>query len=114
MRLLTGIYRPTEGRVLVGGLDTARYAPSSVFQKTSGVFQKYQRYKMTLQENVAISDTAAEADPDKVHAVLAEAGFEKDGVGLVDMLSPEFNGVDISGGQWQRVAIARDVYKRQS
>lgn len=111
VRLLTGIYRPTEGTVLIGGLDTAGYSSSSVYKGISGVFQKYQRYKMTLKENVAISGPAIEADPDKIKSVLNEAGFEKDSVGLDDMLSPEFNGIDISGGQWQRVAIARGLYK---
>lgn len=111
VRLLTGIYRPTEGTVLIGGLDTAKYSSSSVYKGISGVFQRYQRYKMTLKENVAISDPAIEADPDKIKSVLDEAGFEKDSVALDDMLSPEFNGIDISGGQWQRVAIARGLYR---
>ena len=111
VRLLTGIYRPTEGRVLVGGLDTAKYSASSVLKEISGVFQKYQRYKMTLKENVAISDPAMEADSNKIQSVLEEAGFEKGSIGLEDMLSPEYGGVDISGGQWQRVAIARGLYR---
>lgn len=111
VRLLTGIYRPTEGSVLVGGLDTRKYASSSVFQGISGVFQKYQRYKMTLKENVSISDTMKEADADRIRLTLKEAGFKKEGIGLDDMLSPEYGGADISGGQWQRVAIARGLYK---
>ncbi len=111
VRLLTGIYRPAEGAVLVGGLDTARYSPAFVFQGISGVFQKYQRYKMTLKENVAISDTTVETDPDKVRQTLEEAGVAKDSIGLDDMLSPEYGGVDISGGQWQRIAIARGLYR---
>lgn len=111
VRLLTGIYRPTQGRVLIGGLDTDRYSPSSLFKGTSGVFQKYQRYKMTLKENVAISDNTIKADSGKIRSVLDETGFEKDGIGLDDMLSPEYGGVDISGGQWQRVAIARGLYR---
>lgn len=111
VRLLTGIYRPAQGRVLVGGLDTAVHSSACVFRGISGVFQKYQRYKMTLRENVAISDHTVEADPEKIRSVLEEAGFEKGGVGLEDMLSPEYGGVDISGGQWQRVAIARGLYR---
>lgn len=111
VRLLTGIYRPDEGRVLVGGLDTAKYSSSSVRKGISGVFQKYQRYKMTLAENIAISDNMIKTDSDKIGSVLKEAGFEKDGIGLDDMLSPEYGGVDLSGGQWQRVAIARGLYR---
>lgn len=112
VRLLTGIYRPTGGCVLAGGLDTAMYSSASVFQETSGVFQKYQRYKMTLKENVAISDSMSGSDPVQVWAALEESGFEKEGIGLEDMLSPEYGGMDISGGQWQRVAIARGLYRR--
>lgn len=111
VRLLTGIYRPTTGRVFIGGLDTARYSSSAVSRGISGVFQKYQRYKMTLEENVAISDTTIKADSNKVRSVLEEAGFEKDSVGPGDMLSPEYGGVDVSGGQWQRIAIARGLYR---
>lgn len=111
VRLLTGIYRPTKGNVQIGGLDTVKYSPSSIFKGISGVFQKYQRYKMTLKENVAISDNTIEADENRIKAVLDEAGFEKGSIGLDDMLSPEYGGVDISGGQWQRVAIARGLYR---
>ncbi len=111
VRLMTGIYRPTEGIVLIGGLDTARYSSSSVLKEISGVFQKYQRYKMSLKENVAISDFAIEADSDKILSILNDTGFEKDNIQLEDMLSPEYGGIDISGGQWQRVAIARGLYR---
>ncbi len=111
VRLLTGIYRPSEGKVTVGGLDTSKIAPTSVYKGISGVFQKYQRYKMTLGENVAISSISAKADPVHIDSALCEAGVELDGIRLDDMLSPEFGGIDLSGGQWQRVAIARGLYR---
>lgn len=111
VRLLTGIYRPTEGTVRIGGLDTARFGSASLYKGTSGVFQKYQRYKMTLEENVAISDFTDRTDPDEIRSVLTKAGFENRDIGLEDILSPEFGGIDISGGQWQRVAIARGLYR---
>lgn len=111
VRLLTGIYRPSEGKVLIGGLDTAVASPASVYKGVSGVFQKYQRYKMTLKENVAISDVSAEAGAEKIHSVLSEADFEMGDIKLDDMLSPEFGGIDLSGGQWQRIAIARGLYR---
>ena len=111
VRLLTGIYRPSEGKVFIGGLDTAVASPASVYKGVSGVFQKYQRYKMTLKENVAISDVSAEAGAEKIHSVLSEADFEMGDIKLDDMLSPEFGGIDLSGGQWQRIAIARGLYR---
>lgn len=111
VRLLTGIYRPLEGRVIIGGLDTAISAPSSLYKGISGVFQKYQRYKMTLEENVAISDSLANSGLDQAESALHEAGFEKGSIRMEDMLSPEFGGIDLSGGQWQRIAIARGLYR---
>jgi ATP-binding cassette subfamily B protein len=110
VRLLTGIYRPNEGKVIVGGLDTSESAPASVYKGISGVFQKYQRYKMTLEENVSISDVNIETDALRVQSSLEEANAEYS-IGLEAMLSPEFDGIDLSGGQWQRLAIARGLYR---
>ena len=66
---------------------------------------------MTLGENVAISNISTKADPVQIDTALREAGVKMGSVRLDDMLSPEFNGIDLSGGQWQRVAIARGLYR---
>ena len=112
VRVLTGLYTPKLGEVYIGGIDTKLAHSNSIFKKVSGVFQHFQRYKMTLAENVSISDTKTMVDTDRVKLSLKESEFNNEKIKLDTMLSPEFNGVDLSGGQWQRVAIARGIYRK--
>ena len=111
VRLLTGLYGPDEGTVTIGGLDSKKIHPSAVFSGISGVFQRYQRYKMTLGDNVTISSATGTPDDDNIQGALDKAEFNEDGLLLDSMLSPEFDGIDLSGGQWQRLAIARGLYR---
>jgi len=112
VRLISGLYLPTEGTVKIGGMSTKEAAAGSIFRGVSAVFQKYQKFKMTLHDNVSINDTESS---DEADAAIQKAGLslEKDNFpdGTETMLSREFNGIDLSGGQWQRVAIARGFYR---
>ncbi len=113
VRLITGLYLPDEGRVLIGGRDTKTIDLPSAVKHSSAVFQKYAQYKLTLGENVRVSDMAGA--PRGVASPLQDAGLPVDSAcfpqGEKTMLSREFDGVDLSGGQWQRVAIARGLYR---
>lgn len=114
IRLLTGLYRPCQGDVVIAGINTKDVNLDSLYQGISGVFQNYQRYKMTLLENVIISDIKKTVDELEVINVLKKSGVDgsgKDDIDLSKMLSPEFGGIDLSGGQWQRLAIARALYR---
>ena len=137
VKLLTGLYKPTDGSVKIGETDVNTISYRSLFENVSGVFQKYQRYALTLKENIQIADFAGvgRGDPDapqtpvgvadtpfqkgadqKVEKILDENNIDRDNKdlfpdGLDTMLSREFDGVDLSGGQWQRVAIARGFYR---
>ena len=115
VRLLTGIIPPTGGKVLIGSENLTDLPPSRRFAKTSGIFQNFRKYKLSLAANIAISDlNTAGPDPDKIHRVLHQADLpldERCEQGLDTMLAREFNGIDLSGGEWQRISLARGLYR---
>lgn len=110
VKILIGLYTTHEGSVRVGGKDTKTNSRKSLHEGISGVFQNYQRYKMTLADNVSISDTEHPADTERINEMLKKSQFNKE-ASLDTMLSCEFDGIDLSGGQWQRLAIARGIYR---
>ena len=114
-KLLLGLYDPAQGSVFIDGIDTRELNPAMSQGKISAVFQKFQKYKMTLRENVMISDSRGEIQEERVKEVLKKADLDCQGDsfpdGLETLLSKEFGGVDVSGGQWQRIAIARGLYR---
>lgn len=111
-RLLIGLYLPTGGRIEIDGRDVSTIAPEALFDGVSSVFQRYQCYKMTVKENTQISDSRCGKE---VEPVLEDADFPiRDGKftdGTDTMLGKDFGGIDLSGGQWQRLAIARGLYR---
>jgi ATP-binding cassette, subfamily B, bacterial len=115
IKLLTGLYLPDEGSIHIGNADTGKLTMKSLFKNVSAVFQQYQKYKLLLKENISISNTEEEASDERLDIACGMAGFDKDDSmfdsGYDTMLSREFDGVDLSGGQWQKVAISRGFYR---
>lgn len=117
VKLLMGMYLPTEGEIYFNGYNTKDIQSSSIFKNVSSVFQNFQKYKMTLKDNISISDINLD-DEDLVLKCSNKADIDVNKKafpnGYETMLSKEFDGVDLSGGQWQRVAIARGFYKNHN
>ncbi len=115
IRLITGLYYPKKGDVYYDNINTKEASLSSLTEHTSAVFQKYQRYHMTLKENIVISNIEEESKENQLVEICEQAGVENSSDiypnSFDTMLSREFDGVDLSGGQWQRVAIARAFYR---
>lgn len=115
IHLISGIYLPVQGCVTINGEDTRKLSFDALFKRTSAVFQKFQRYQMTLQENITISDRQKEQTKQELDRVCQLAGTDKnDGCfekSYDTMLSREFDGTELSGGQWQRIAIARGFFR---
>lgn len=118
VKLISGIYLPNKGSVYFNGEDTRGLDPKTLMSNISSVFQDFQRYKMTLQDNIIISDTSATLINQCAQNSLKEADLNVPSKvfpqGMNTMLSRDFDGVDLSGGLWQRVAIARGFYKKHN
>ncbi len=124
VRLIAGLYHPDNGSVHIGNTDLRDTNDETRFQRLSGVFQHYQRYHMTLLDNVRVgapqagsaTNSTGTGERERATAALTQAGFYdcQDAhldTGLDVMLAREFGGIDLSGGEWQRVAIARGLYR---
>ncbi|MCI8790176.1 MAG: ABC transporter ATP-binding protein [Lachnospiraceae bacterium] len=113
---MTGLYEPTEGTVRIGNTDISKAEYRSIFENMSGVFQKYQRYALTLRENVRIADFGSGRSDGMIEKLLGENHIDSRNrhvfpEGLDTVLSREFDGTELSGGLWQRIAIARGFYR---
>ncbi|MCE5236582.1 MAG: ABC transporter ATP-binding protein/permease [Eubacteriales bacterium] len=115
VKLLMGLFDPTEGEILLNGLPTTAYARAALFSMFSAVFQEVNTFAYTLSENVSCSTKAV--NEARVRSALKRAGllekaegYEK---GLDQMLLKviDEHGTELSGGEAQKLAIARALYK---
>jgi ATP-binding cassette subfamily B protein len=112
VKLLTRLYDPVEGQVLLDGVDLREYDLEDLYREIGVIFQDYMRYDMTARENIAVGKIA-EIDnlPMLQHSAqksLADSVVGKLPSGFDQMLGRRFDGgVDLSGGEWQKVALAR-------
>jgi ATP-binding cassette, subfamily B, bacterial len=112
VKLLCRLYDPAEGRILLDGVDLREYDLEDLYREIGVIFQDYMRYEMTARENIAVGRIEQlqnmELVRESAHKSLAEDVVAKLPAGYDQMLGRRFDGgVDLSGGEWQKVALAR-------
>jgi ATP-binding cassette subfamily B protein len=114
-KLLAGLYRPTGGRILVAGQNLAQVDMALWRRRLSVVYQDFLHYPATVRDNVTFGAPEAPADDEAVAEAIRRAGAEDMLASLPDGLDTHLwrtgkGGRDLSGGQWQKLAIARTLY----
>ncbi|MEU3454356.1 ABC transporter ATP-binding protein [Micromonospora sp. NPDC006766] len=121
VKLLCRFYDPERGAILWDGVDLREFDPAALRQRLGAVFQDFMPYDLTAGENIAVGDLAARDDPERLRAAAGQAGIDAALSALprgydtlltrVFVDGPDRDdprvGVVLSGGQWQRVALAR-------
>ncbi len=112
VKLITRLYDPTEGQILLDGVDLREYSLEDLYREIGVIFQDFMRYEMTARENVAVGRIEEIDNLNGIvaasHKSLADEVVAKLPGKYDQMLGRRFEtGVDLSGGEWQKLALAR-------
>ena len=118
VKLLARLYDPTEGRILLDGVDLREYDLVDIHANIGVIFQDFVRYDFLLRENIGVGQVENVADHTRVHRAaergLADTVAARLDAGYEQQLGRRFDGgVQLSGGEWQKVALAR-AYMRDA
>jgi ABC-type multidrug transport system fused ATPase/permease subunit len=117
IKLLCRFYEPESGVILVDGEDLERFPVHDWHRRLSCAFQDYSRFEFLIRETVGVGDLGRIADESTVHSALLRAGADDlvrgQPAGIETQLGRDWpDGIDLSGGQWQRLAMARTLMSR--
>lgn len=117
VKLLAGLYQPDRGRILWDGVDAAKADRHRLAERVAMLAQDFKRWPFTAKVNVAVGRSSAPLTEERLTRSVSEAGAEEVVEdlprGLETLLARNFSGGhELSGGQWQRLGIARAAYRR--
>lgn len=118
IKLLTRLYHPTKGRILLDGSDLKTWDTQALRERVGVIFQDFVRYQLSVGENLGVGDTQAFGDEQRwqqaAHDGMADGFIDRMPQGYQTQLGRWFkNGQELSGGQWQKVALSR-AYMRKN
>ncbi len=118
VKLLARLYDPTEGRILLDGVELREYDPAELRQEIGVIFQDFVRFQMTAGTNLAVGRIDARQDEVRIEGAarqsLADTVVAKLPLGYDQVIGRRFaGGVDLSGGEWQKIALGR-AYMRDA
>lgn len=114
VKVLLGIYEIEKGNLTYNGINIKDINKDDLYTKISVVTQNFVKYFLSLRENVAMSDIGKLDDDASIQDALKKAGLGEDMTiynGLTEQVGREFGGIELSGGQWQKLAIARSLFR---
>ncbi len=116
IKLMTRLYDPTEGCILLDGKDLREYSTKDLYSLFGIIFQDFGRYAYSVKDNIRFGDVYREIDSDELEGAAKSANAHE----FIDELPEKYdtpltrvfeaNGTELSGGQWQKIAIARAFY----
>ena len=112
IKLLSGLYQPTEGRVLLDGRDLGDWDEQALRRRIGVIFQDFNQYQLALRENIAFGSVEHLQDDLRLARAVEQGGARALVASLAGGMETQLgrwfkDGVELSGGQWQKVALAR-------
>lgn len=119
IKLICGFYRPTEGRILLDGRDLRAWDEAALRHRISAVFQDFNEYRFSVRENVGFGDLTHLTEEARVRRAVESGGAGAVVAALVQGLDTPLgrwfkDGVELSGGQWQKIALARTFMREEA
>lgn len=119
VKLVTRLYEPTEGRVLLDGKDLRAWDRAELLARFGVVFQDFNQYQLKLRENVGVGSVEHLDEVERIERAVQQGGAHAVVSGLATGIETPLgrwfqDGVELSGGQWQKVALARGFMREQA
>jgi len=119
IKLLTRLYDPTEGRVLIDGVDLRDWDGAKLRERVAVIFQDFNEYQMDVRENVGVGSLPHMSEEERIARAAERGGADEVVKGLAEGFGTKLgkwahDGVELSGGQWQKIALARAFMREEA